>query len=99
METRRKETLQRPSVLLVLMGLITMLSIKESPAQEFRWPEEPENLQVLPDEAKGGELGAMVRSFASALGVRCQYCHVGKPEQELKPFDLSTFPTTSAKVS
>ena len=47
-------------------------------AQGFRWPEEPENLTVLPNEVKGGKLGQVMRGFASDLGVRCEYGHVGE---------------------
>ena len=47
-------------------------------AQEFRWPEEPDNLQVLPEGTKGLELGAIMRGYAIALGVRCDHCHVGE---------------------
>jgi hypothetical protein len=71
-----------------------MLAVPEVHAQGFQWPEEPENLQVLPDGVKGRELGAIMRGFAGALGVRCQYCHAGKAGQELKPFDLTTFDFT-----
>ena len=54
-------------------------------AQEFRWPEEPENLQVLGDEFKGAKLGEVMRGFATSLGVRCEHCHVGDG------MDLTTF--------
>lgn len=47
-------------------------------AQEFHWPEEPENLQVLPEGIKGHELGGIMRGYAIALGVRCDHCHVGE---------------------
>lgn len=78
----------------LFMGLIGRVAALEVHAQGFQWPEEPENLQVLPDGVKGRELGAIMRGFAGALGVRCQYCHAGKAGQELKPFDLTTFDFT-----
>ncbi len=76
---------------LVVVGLVSLFAVLQIRAQGFQWPEEPENLQVLPDGVKGRELGAVMRSFATGLGVRCQYCHGGKAGQELKPFDLTTF--------
>ena len=60
-------------------------------AQGFRWPEEPENLKVLPATVKGSELGSVMRGFATGLGVRCQYCHAAREGQELDPMDLMTF--------
>ena len=60
-------------------------------AQGFRWPEEPENLKVLPATVKGSELGSVMRGFAGALGVRCQFCHAAHEGQELDPMDLMTF--------
>ena len=56
-------------------------------AEEFRWPEEPENLKVLPAEVKGARLGGVMRGFASALGVRCEHCHVGEGP-DLAKFDF-----------
>lgn len=35
------------------------------------------NLQVLPKEISRDSLVAVMRGFSFALGVRCQYCHVG----------------------
>lgn len=56
-------------------------------AQQFRWPDEPENIQVLPDSVAGPRLGAVMRGFSSALGVRCEHCHVGEGN-DLTQFDF-----------
>lgn len=56
-------------------------------AQRFRWPDKPENIQVLPDSVTGPRLGAVMRGFASALGVRCEFCHVGEGN-DLSQFDF-----------
>lgn len=37
----------------------------------------PENLQVLPKDIAIDSLTQIMRGFSFALGVRCQYCHVG----------------------
>lgn len=60
-------------------------------AQGFHWPEEPENLKVLPDSVKGSELGSVMRGFATGLGVRCQYCHAAREGQEIDAMDLMSF--------
>jgi tetratricopeptide (TPR) repeat protein len=40
-------------------------------------PESFENLQVLPEDLPRDSLIEIMRGFSFALGVRCQYCHVG----------------------
>lgn len=74
-----------------LCGLFWVSSNESAFAQGFRWPEEPENLKVLPGNVKGSELGSVMRGFATALGVRCQFCHAAREGQELDPMDLMTF--------
>ncbi|MCZ6758079.1 MAG: c-type cytochrome [Bacteroidetes bacterium] len=67
--------------LLLLFVSITFLAVssaRTTTAQEFRWPEDPENLKVLPADVKGAKLGQVMRGFASALDVRCEFCHVGE---------------------
>lgn len=58
----------------------------EASAQRFQWPENPENIQSLPDTVHGEQLGEIMRGFTSALGVRCEFCHVG--EGDLSNFDF-----------
>jgi len=64
----------------------TAFSAVPGRAQGFRWPDNPENMQVL--EATGSRLGQIMRGFTSALGVRCEYCHVHAGPD---PGDLTTF--------
>jgi tetratricopeptide (TPR) repeat protein len=40
-------------------------------------PDKFENLRVLPKDITRDSLVQIMRSFSFALGVRCQYCHVG----------------------
>lgn len=65
------------------------LAASNATAQGFRWPEEPENLQVLPADVKGAALGQVMRGFVSALGVRCEYCHMGEGN-DLTQFDFAS---------
>jgi len=81
----------RPSPSLISLP-VTLLAlafgaIRDVSAQQFRWPEQPENLRVLPDSTRGARLGEVMRGFASALGVRCEHCHVGTGN-DLAAFDF-----------
>ena len=56
------------------------------PAQPARWqPPDPTNLQVFPKDIAKPALIQTMRGFTQALGVRCEFCHVGEGN------DLSTF--------
>ena len=46
--------------------------------ERWAWPENPENLEVLPDDIGAEGLERVMRSFTRTLGVRCSYCHVGQ---------------------
>lgn len=77
----------------VLLSLSAIVIIEivlgsQAGAQGFRWPERPENLQVLGDDIKGTELRKVMRGFATSLGVRCEHCHVGKG-MDLTKFDFA----------
>lgn len=47
------------------------------------------NLQVLPKDIESRELIDTMRGFTMALGVRCEYCHVGEG-QDLSTFDFAS---------
>ena len=66
------------SKILFTVFLGSLLCMGLANAQQFRWPEEPENLQVLGEDTKAAELRDVMRGFATALGVRCEHCHVGE---------------------
>lgn len=58
-------------------------------AQEgWSWPEQPENLQQLPADTGGKELGRVMGMFSRSLGVRCHYCHVGEEGQDFLEWDF-----------
>ena len=46
------------------------------------------NLRVLPKDSRPGDVIATMRSLTQALGVRCQFCHVGREGQPLDQFDF-----------
>ena len=75
--------------MLVMIVVFLLVNVASSPAQGFRWPEEPKNLKALPQGTKGAQLGRIMRGFASALKVRCEYCHVGEGPN-LTTFDFAS---------
>lgn len=75
-------------------ALIIFLSAGSSASAQF--PNKFTNLKVLAKEISKHEMESTTRSFAFALGVRCDHCHVEKkaPERaldfaaELHPDDM-----------
>lgn len=61
-----------------------------APAQEFQWPDEPENLEVLPDTLGPDGLRRTMSHFTDALGVRCSYCHEGEEGAPLSEYDFAS---------
>ncbi len=61
---------------LATIALATIALAPPSRAQEWSWPEKPQNLQVLPKDWPGSRLRAPMTGFTRALGVRCSHCHV-----------------------
>lgn len=57
-------------------------------SQQWRFPDTMKNAKVLPNNIGAKELGATMRGFTGALGVRCSYCHVGEEGQSLKDYDF-----------
>ena len=64
-----------------LMSAVLVLVV--AAGAEAQIPERFENLQVLPQTTTRPELVAVMRSFATALGVRCVHCHVGEDSPNL----------------
>ena len=59
-------------------------------AEEWKWPEKGQNLQVLPADFPPEKLRAVMRGFSRALGVRCTHCHVGKEGEPLSRYDFAS---------
>ena len=60
----------------VLAGVVATLYIGQARA-EAQIPDTFRNLQELPEDTDRAALLDVMRGFSFALGVRCQYCHVG----------------------
>jgi hypothetical protein len=73
--------------LVLTLGLLSAAIAATVGAQQWSTPP-PSNLQVLPKDIQIRPLVETMRGFTSALGARCQHCHVYKGEN---PDDLQSF--------
>lgn len=64
-----------------------LIAAGASAQEQWTWPEEPKNMQVLKD-LKGQRLRPVMTGFTRALGVRCTYCHVGEEGKPLSTYDF-----------
>jgi hypothetical protein len=51
-------------------------------------PDKFANLQIFPKEASPAVVINAMKGFTRALGVRCQFCHVGEEGMPLEKFDF-----------
>ena len=75
---------------LPLVILLVILTASAALAQQWQWPEKPENLTVLPETTTTQELRNTMLEFVRALDVRCEHCHVGEAGQPLSTFDFAS---------
>jgi hypothetical protein len=73
--------------LTVVVALPSALHAQTASAQKFP-PDQFMNLQVFPKDAKPDVVIQAMKNFTRALGVRCQFCHVGKEGQPLAEVDF-----------
>jgi hypothetical protein len=67
---------------LLAIAAPTLLAQNTFPPASFK------NLQVLPKDSTAGVVVGTMKGFANNLGVRCQFCHVGKEGLPLEQFDF-----------
>ena len=67
---------------LVVMGAAPLFAQNTFPPASFK------NLQVLPRDASARVVVGAMKGFANNLGVRCQFCHVGKEGMPLEEFNF-----------
>jgi hypothetical protein len=77
-------------------GWVTAASPGVSEAQI---PDTYTNLEILPKDIKKPELMAVMRGFASSLGVRCNHCHVGENASTLEGFDFASDAKEPKKIA
>jgi len=76
---------------LLWIGLMLLALRPPTAASQNRFPPDSlRNLKVLPPTTTPREIVGIMRGFASALGVRCQYCHVGEEGRSLETFDFTS---------
>ena len=76
--------------LLVFVLVIGVSSIASAqPAGKFP-PDSLINTHVIPKSTPVMDVVGTMRNFTSALGVRCQFCHVGQEGQPLAQFDFAS---------
>lgn len=78
-------------MILVRLSLAALLLPASLLAQSGRFPPDSlRNIKVLPATMTPREVVGMMRGFATSLGVRCQYCHVGEEGQPLDQFNFAS---------
>lgn len=73
-----------------LIGLAALVIILAGGSATAQIPDKFTNLEVLPKDISKRELVSVMRGFASALGKRCNYCHVGENPQSLEGYDFAS---------
>lgn len=77
------------SLLSALLVVAVLFGVSHAQSR-WSWPEQAENLQVLPKDLGGQSLRSVMTGFTRALGVRCSHCHVGEEGQPLSTFDFES---------
>lgn len=77
----------RLSLLILVVGVTSLASAQ--PPGKFP-PDSLVNTKVIPRSTPVIEVIGTMRNFTSALGVRCQFCHVGREGQPLAEFDFAS---------
>jgi hypothetical protein len=68
--------------------IAVFLTIGNASAQGRFPPDSLVNVQVLPEHLTPIQVVGQMRNYTGALGVRCQYCHVGEEGRDLATFDF-----------
>src|SRR6266513_5281187 len=74
---------------LLLTGLVCLAGPVLAQAPGKFPPDSLINVKVIPKNTPVMQVVGMMRNFTGALGVRCQYCHVGQEGQPLAQFDFA----------
>lgn len=70
------------------LAAMLMVSATSAFGQGTFPPASFKNLQVLPKDSPASRVIGTMKGFANNLGVRCQFCHVGKEGLPLEQFDF-----------
>jgi len=72
---------------LIMVSVIAAAGGSLEARQKFP-PEKFANLQIFPKDTSPGVVINAMKGFTRALGVRCQFCHVGEEGLPLEKFDF-----------
>src|SRR5436309_1868261 len=73
----------------VAMMLMASATVSAQAPGKFP-PDSLVNTRVIPHSTPVIQVVGMMRNFAGDLGVRCQFCHVGREGQPLEQFDFAS---------
>jgi Photosynthetic reaction centre cytochrome C subunit len=78
-------------LLIVCLGLVVAGSARLAGQAPGKWPPDSlVNTKVIPRATPVLQVVGTMRNFTNALGVRCQFCHVGEEGMPLDSFDFAT---------
>ena len=83
---RRQPFVAAEYILLLNLLLFPALPLQAQGASLW---EDPQNLEVLPENISPAELRATMMLFVRATGSRCSACHVGEVEADLSTYDFT----------
>lgn len=86
---------RKPCVAPVVLAAAALLP----PLAQAQIPDKFTNLQLLPKDATRAQVVETMRGFASALGVRCNHCHVGADPATLEGFDFAADTKQAKRVT
>ena len=73
------------------VALVAVVSAAASAQAPGKWPPDSLiNTKVIPKGTPVIQVVGIMRNFAGDLGVRCQFCHVGREGQQLTEFDFAS---------
>lgn len=70
-------------IIIIILGLYAFKAYPETD-EAYTTPPEWENLKVLPQDISKDSLKHLMRNYSTALGVKCNYCHVPKKDDPTK---------------
>jgi hypothetical protein len=79
-----------PKSIFIATALAVLTSTAAAQVPNKFPPDSLINTKVIPHSTPMPQVVAMMRSFSGALGVRCQFCHVGQEGQPLSQFDFAS---------
>jgi hypothetical protein len=73
-----------------VLALVTLTALPAANAQGKFPPDSLVNVKVIPKDTPMSAVILAMRRFATSLGVRCTYCHVGEESASLETYDFAS---------